>query len=104
MAHGPVSDLLASLRHELLASATPEGWWEGRLSSSALATAVAIAALAAADHDANDGAIGSGLDWLQSSARPDGGWGDTPSSPANLSTTLLAWGALGSARIGTPTA
>ena len=37
--------------------------------------------------------IRRGLAWLAEHQSADGGWGDTPSSPSNLSTTLLCWAA-----------
>ena len=35
-----------------------------------------------------------GIGWLVEHQNPDGGWGDTVDSPANLSTTALCWAAL----------
>lgn len=67
------------------------GHWRGRLSSSALATALATQVLA---RTSDGSAARRGWDWLRRTQLPDGGWGDTPSSPANLSTTLLAHAAL----------
>jgi squalene-hopene/tetraprenyl-beta-curcumene cyclase len=91
--------LQASLR-ELLAMRTARGTWEGRLSSSALSTATAIAALelfvrarpaeAAADRDR----VRRGIDWLVDHQNADGGWGDTDRSLSNISTTALGWAAL----------
>lgn len=72
----------------------PDGFWEGRLSSSALATATAVSALALSG-DAIDAAhVGSGIAWLCEHHNADGGWGDTTDSPSNLATTLLAIAAL----------
>lgn len=68
----------------------PEGYWEGRLSPSALSTATAISALAPAGRASDEPLITSGLAWLERTQNADGGWGDTPDSPGNLSTTLLA--------------
>ena len=36
----------------------------------------------------------AGAAWLAAHANTDGGWGDTPDSRSNISTTALAWGAL----------
>lgn len=94
--------LQAVARH-LVESMNPEGYWEGRLSSSALSTATAVSALAVAASSA--GSAGSqdsnraemirrGTAWLCRHENDDGGWGDTVDSPSNLSTTLLAIAAL----------
>lgn len=96
---------LASAREEavarLLAARTPAGHWEGRLSSSPLATATAITALRLVDEDlgssAHAAAIAAGCRWLALTQRADGTWGDTVESLGNLSTTLLCWGALAAA-------
>jgi len=78
----------------LLARRVPAGHWTGRLSSSALSTATAITALGLVDARAHAAVVRAGADWLVATQRSDGGWGDTPESPANLSTTLLCWSAL----------
>ncbi|MGA2031833.1 MAG: prenyltransferase/squalene oxidase repeat-containing protein [Thermoguttaceae bacterium] len=102
MSGPPSSDALAAardaVRDRLLRSACADGFWEGRLSSSALATATATSALALAN-DAGDAArIASGIAWLADHKNDDGGWGDTTDSPSNLATTLLAVAALKLAR------
>ena len=68
--------------------------WEGRLSSSALATATATFALHQVDPAGNERLISAGLRWLTADQNEDGGWGDSPSSASNIATTLLAWSAL----------
>ncbi|MCH2206570.1 MAG: hypothetical protein MK132_11950 [Lentisphaerales bacterium] len=70
-----------------------DGTWEGQLSSSALSTAVGIFALAQFDQDRFIMEIKSGLNWLVRNINEDGSYGDTPDSPGNISTTLLAWAA-----------
>ncbi len=70
------------------------GVWIGELAESALATALAAAALADAGEGDDPAWADAGLDWLACHANPDGGWGDTPHSGSNLSTTLLAHAAL----------
>lgn len=77
-----------SAREKLLSSRLPGGWWEGELSSSALSTAVAVAALIAAKVDAPK-LVENGLSWLKEHQNSDGGWGDTTISFSNISTTLL---------------
>ncbi len=84
----------ARLEKRLLAEMGPSGAWEGELSSSALAGAVAVIALHLADREAHADAIGAGQRWLRESANDDGGWGDSPCSRSNLATTVLAWSAL----------
>jgi squalene-hopene/tetraprenyl-beta-curcumene cyclase len=81
----------------LLAARTTAGHWSGRLSSSALSTATAIAALRLADRSAHAADIAAGAAWLVATQLADGSWGDTTDSPGNLSTTLLAWSALAAA-------
>ena len=72
------------------------GFWEGRLSSSALSTATAISALALlGDGSAADRrCIAQGVNWLSATQNAHNGWGDTVDSPSNLATTLLALSAL----------
>lgn len=88
------ADLARTLAARLLAARNSHGWWAGELASSALATAVATFALAMADRSRHAALVSGGLAWLGAHQNPDGGWGDTPDSPTNLSTTLLAWSAL----------
>ncbi|NOU35746.1 MAG: squalene--hopene cyclase [Kiritimatiellaceae bacterium] len=78
--------VLASSRKLLLAELTPEGRWEGELSSSALATAVASFALKLAG---KTDLAERGCQWLKNHRNADGGWGDSPESPSNFTATLL---------------
>jgi squalene-hopene/tetraprenyl-beta-curcumene cyclase len=93
---------LSQARDRMLARLTqeydPRGYWPGRLSSSALSTAVATFALSQVDLELFQASINRGLTWLIQNANPDGGWGDTSESPSNLSTTLLGWCALSALR------
>jgi squalene-hopene/tetraprenyl-beta-curcumene cyclase len=82
------------LAEELLSRRTSEGIWRGRLSDSALATATAVSALASAGLSDDARAIRQGTEWLLADQNADGGWGDSPESPSNLSTTLLTLAAL----------
>src|SRR5687767_13173767 len=91
---------LETAKTELLAQRTAAGHWEGELSSSALSTATAIAALAIVARESKrdfTAQIESGLRWLADHANADGGWGDTTISRSNLSTTTLCWAAFGAA-------
>jgi len=88
------SALERSVEH-LLAARADGACWTGELSSSALSTATAVAALARVDRDVHAEPIAAGLDWLTRHANADGGWGDTTISTSNLSTTLLVWSAFG---------
>jgi squalene-hopene/tetraprenyl-beta-curcumene cyclase len=89
----------------LLAERNADGFWLGELSSSALATATAVSAMSLV-HASRDlissnesgGAredtrlvplISTGLRWLAEHQNADGGWGDTPDSFSNISTTML---------------
>jgi squalene-hopene/tetraprenyl-beta-curcumene cyclase len=82
------------LTERLLTARSEQGIWRGGLSSSALSTAVGTFALALAGGPGDSAHVAAGLDWLAGHANADGGWGDTPKSASNLSTTLLAWSAL----------
>lgn len=84
----------------LLQEATPAGHWVGELSTSALSTATAVTALAAMQQREPQKSadlrplIDRGLAWLAGQQNDDGGWGDTPLSFSNISTTMLAHAAL----------
>src|SRR5260221_1731725 len=83
---------------ELLAARTPDGHWEGELSSSALATATAFIALAVTQRECpsqnrHSTQMSIGLAWLAKHVNGDGGWGDTIQSLSNISTTALCWAA-----------
>jgi len=95
---------VSAVTDRLLAAMHPDGWWKGRLSSSALSTATAVSALSVAA----DGAPGStrlvrnGVAWLIDDQNADGGWGDTPDSPSNVPTTTLCIAAMHLAGVETP--
>jgi squalene-hopene/tetraprenyl-beta-curcumene cyclase len=92
-----VREALAAAQESLLADFDETGFWRGELSGSALATATAVTALAAADGRAHQALVEGGLAWLARNVNADGGWGDTTDSPSNLSTTVLAWSAFAAA-------
>ena len=82
---------IQELEKRLLESRTPQGFWQGCLSSSALSTATAVFALAMVDEKKYESRIQRGLKWLRDNSNSDGGWGDTPLSLSNISTTMLCW-------------
>ncbi|MBN1846821.1 MAG: hypothetical protein JW810_14140 [Sedimentisphaerales bacterium] len=86
---------LSNCRQRLLAHRHVDGYWPGHLSSSALATAIAVVAFRCVDDRRFQREIEQGLDWLAGHVNADGGWGDSEISQSNLSTTLLAWSAFG---------
>ncbi len=94
-----LQDAIPRVGAALLARRVPAGHWEGHLSSSALATATAVTALAAAARRGaavrdGDRLVAGGVAWLAATCNADGGWGDTPDSVSNISTTALVWSAL----------
>ena len=78
----------------LKAERNAEGFWTGRLSSSALATAVAIVALKIDGEVSGNTLINNGLNWLMDHQNADGGFGDTIESKSNVSTSLLCYAAI----------
>ena len=81
---------LAYLRIEQQA----DNHWAGVLSSSALATAIAIVALHLVDRAAHADRIAAGRHWLFATQLDDGGWGDGMIDESNINATSLAIGAL----------
>lgn len=79
-------------RRALLDARNEEGVWCGHLSSSPLATAVAVFALYSVDARKYQPFIQNGLKWLAEHQQGDGSWGDAETlDPGNLSTTLLCY-------------
>ncbi len=70
------------------------GFWSGKLSSSALAVAVSIVALKIGGDASDEVLINIGLDWLLDHPNVDGGFGDTPESKSNVSTTLICFASI----------
>ncbi len=68
--------------------------WVGALSSSALATSMAIVALQIVDPVRYGDQIRNGRRWLLDTQHPDGGWGDAIVDPSNINATSLSLGAL----------
>jgi squalene cyclase len=71
-----------------------ETHWVGTLSSSALATAMALVALQLVDPVQYAEPIRRGREWLLATQAVDGGWGDAVVDPTNINATSLAIGAL----------
>ncbi len=84
-------DTRKDLQRRLLAEMTAAGYWEGRLSDSALANAIAVFALSRVDREEYAETIKCGLDWIAAQANDDGGWGDSPESRSNVTATVLCW-------------
>lgn len=78
----------------LLQQRNAEGYWNGCLSSSALGVAVAVTALHFYDAQQNASRIAKGLHWLEVNVNEDGGFGDSPASVSNVSTSLLCYAAV----------
>ncbi len=78
----------------LLQKRNTSGYWSGRLSSSALGVAVAITALHFYDATDNSSEILAGLNWLKNNVNANGGFGDSPKSISNVSTSLLCYAAV----------
>ncbi|MBI1915846.1 MAG: squalene--hopene cyclase [Planctomycetes bacterium] len=103
MNHPPPPDRLEAAYQtalaKLLAERTPDGYWVGELSTSALSTATAVSVLslvgkATSAHGSFDALVRGGLDWLAAHQNDDGGWGDTIKSFSNISTTMLGRAAI----------
>ncbi len=88
-----IQETLSELSSLLLQKRNADGYWDGRLSSSALGVAVAVTALHFYDKDGNASSIDSGLNWLNQNINADGGFGDSPTSQSNVSTSLLCYAA-----------
>lgn len=88
-----LSEIRTKVTNRLLDFRSADSHWRGKLSSSALATATAVAALSLTDLDRHKKIIDAGLNWLCENINDDGGWGDTPTSQSNISTTILCWAA-----------
>jgi squalene-hopene/tetraprenyl-beta-curcumene cyclase len=94
MSRPPIDGALDALCDRLVRSMHPDGFWEGRLSASALSTATTISALSLAKTGSDGPRIAAGTAWLVEHQNGDHGWGDTTDSPSNLATTLLSVAAL----------
>jgi len=89
-----ISVFYESLASDLCAQRGSDGFWEGRLSSSALGAAVAAAAMKLYDEEKLSPRVSGCIRWLLDHQNADGGYGDTPESVSNISTSLLCYGAI----------
>lgn len=78
----------------LLQEKNDQGFWTGKLASSALATAVAVVAIKIRNEEGWEERVTAGLNWLLTNGNTDGGFGDTPESLSNVSTSLLCYAAI----------
>jgi len=92
--YNQIQSLKQKLDARIISLRNEKGAWDGKLSSSALSTAIAVFALWKYDSKKYHKGIRQGLSWLAANASLDGGWGDTIRSKSNLSTTLLTWACL----------
>lgn len=82
-----LSRCLLNATQALLQHRNRDGYWEGRLASSPLATAVALCAFADEENAPIDRILAQ--NYLLKAQNLDGGWGDTEISKSNLTATVL---------------
>lgn len=82
------------LCNTLIAEQNSNGFWTGKLSSSALAVAVSIVAIKLKNLPNHEDRVTKGLQWLFNNVNADGGFGDTPESESNVSTSFLSYAAI----------
>ena len=83
-----------SLRELLFSKRGEDLFFESSLSDSAVSTAVACVALEIADSTKHAQRIRDAKSWLLAHQNSDGLYGDSPSSPANLTATFMSYIAL----------
>ena len=86
-----LKEMQADAISRLMKSRDDDGMWRGGLSSSAISTSVSVFALQRIDADKYASHILSGVRWLHDTMKPDGSWGDSVESPANMTATLLTY-------------
>ena len=83
-----LDELIRSAQGKLEEKRLADGSWRGSLSSSAISTAVATYALFLIDREKYETQIRRGAEWLLSTMKWDGSWGDSEESPSNMTATL----------------
>ncbi|MDR0699565.1 MAG: squalene--hopene cyclase [Tannerella sp.] len=91
---GKINEMTDFLRQDLLARQSPGSLWRGALSASAISTSTSVFALSVIDRDRYAAYVEAGVKWLRATMLPDGCWGDTPESKANMTATLLSYATL----------
>ena len=89
-----INEMIDALSEQLLLRRSANGLWRGKLSSSAISTAVAVFALYMVDKDKYRSFIQNGAVWLHQTMTPEGAWGDSVESTPNMTATLLSYAAL----------
>jgi prenyltransferase beta subunit len=87
-------DRIPQVAKHLLNERNAKGFWDGELSSSALGVAVSVIAFHFYNREELRKEIGQGVKWLTENSNKDGGFGDSPDSQSNISTSLLSYSAL----------
>ena len=82
------------LSNKLIEEQNSNGYWTGLLSSSALGVSVAIVAIKLKGLPNHEERVLKGLQWLFDNANTDGGFGDTPESESNVSTSFLCYASI----------
>lgn len=82
------------LTQKLIEEQNSQGFWTGRLSSSALGVSVSIVAIKLKGLPDHQERVNKGLLWLYQYVNTDGGYGDTPESESNVSTSFLCYAAV----------
>ena len=95
-----IEEMSRVLREELVRRKPEGAIWRGKLSSSAISTSVSVFALYTIDKEKYASQIADGTDWLKTTIKEDGSWGDTVESPSNMTATLLTYASLYA--VGTP--
>ena len=82
------------LTQKLIEEQNSQGFWTGRLSSSALGVSVSIVAIKLKGLPDHQERVNKGLQWIYKNFNSDGGYGDTPESESNVSTSFLCYAAI----------
>ena len=82
------------LTQKLIEEQNNQGFWTGRLSSSALGVSVSIVAIKLKGLPNHQERVNKGLQWLYKNVNVDGGYGDTLDSESNVSTSFLCYAAI----------